>query len=66
MQWPPKKMRKGQMIYQALHRRLKVEQHEPHLQSEKNSCALEVPSENGMTFSGSIKCCLKKLRLIDP
>jgi hypothetical protein len=61
-----RKMRKGQVIYQALHRKLKIEQHEPHLQSEENSCGSEGPAENGMTFSGSIKCCLKKLRLIDP
>jgi hypothetical protein len=55
-----RKMRKGQMIYQALHRKLKIEKHEPHLQSEENSCAPEVPAENVMTFSGSIACSLKK------
>jgi hypothetical protein len=61
-----RKMRKGQMIYQALHKKLKIGLHEPHLQSEENSCGSEGPAENGMTFSGPIKCCLKKHRLIDP
>jgi len=62
-----RKMKKEQTaIYQALHRKLTIEQHEPHLQSEENSCAPEGPAEKGMTFSGSIKCCLKNLRLIDP
>jgi hypothetical protein len=34
MQWP-----KGQtMIYKALHRKLKIEQHKPHLKPWVNSC----------------------------
>jgi hypothetical protein len=50
-----RKMRKGQMIYQALHRKLKIKQHEPHLQSEDTSCGSEGPAETGMTFSEYFK-----------
>ena len=54
-----RKVRKGQMIYQALHKKLKIEQNEAHhLKSEDNSCGSEGPAENGMTFSESFKCCL--------
>jgi hypothetical protein len=45
-QWPKEKQRKGQItMYKTLHRKLKIEQHEPHKNRRVNAGAQEVSKQ---------------------